>query len=191
MNGGALLVALGCVISVLGKDLLVRFAPAFLSLIFLIPIPGRVRQKIAIPMQRATAAVTEQALQSMGTQVERSGSVLQVNGVDVAIDEGCNGMRMICALALVSYGFAFGTPLRNYARLLVIASSPVSALLCNVIRLIPTVWVYGNCNIRFAARFHDFSGWLMLVVSFLFLMGIIRLLRWALIPVTRFTLAYD
>ena len=31
----------------------------------------------------------------------------------------------------------------------------------------------------------------MLAVSFLILMGIIRLMRWALVPVTNYTLAYD
>ena len=31
----------------------------------------------------------------------------------------------------------------------------------------------------------------MLVVAFLLLLGIISLLRWALVPVTKYTLAYD
>ena len=35
------------------------------------------------------------------------------------------------------------------------------------------------------------AGWLMLPIAFLLLMGIVRLLRWALLPETVFTLAYD
>jgi exosortase/archaeosortase family protein len=75
--------------------------------------------------------------------------------------------------------------------LLIIALSPLSAVLCNVIRLVPTVWVFGQFPQETAQKFHDVSGWVMLFVGFLLLMGVIRLLRWMLVPVTIFRLAYD
>src|SRR5699024_5990557 len=103
----------------------------------------------------------------------------------------CNGMRMVFALFLVSYAFAFGTPLRNRVRAVIILASPLSAILSNVIRLVPTVWVYGYMNQALADDFHAFGGWFMLVASFLILMSIIWILRWAMIPVTRYTLIYD
>ncbi len=37
----------------------------------------------------------------------------------------------------------------------------------------------------------DVSGWVMLPVSFLILLGIVRALRWALVPLTHYTLAYQ
>jgi exosortase/archaeosortase family protein len=66
---------------------------------------------------------------------------LRVNGVDVAIGEACNGMRMTFALVLVSFAFALTTPLNGYVRVLIVLLSPVSAVIANVIRLVPTVWV--------------------------------------------------
>jgi exosortase/archaeosortase family protein len=107
----------------------------------------------------------------------------------VAIAEACNGLRMVFALFLVSAAFAFGTPLRTFVRVILILASPISALFCNVVRLVPTVWLYGS-DPEFASTFHDVSGWLMLPLAFLVLMGIIRALRWALLPVYRYTLAY-
>jgi hypothetical protein len=59
------------------------------------------------------------------------------------------------------------------------------------VRLVPTVWLYGYHPGPIAEHFHNVGGWVMLGASFLVLMGIIRLLRWALIPVTQYTLAYD
>jgi exosortase/archaeosortase family protein len=111
--------------------------------------------------------------------------------VDVAVAEACNGMRMTFALMLVSFAFALTTPLRGYVRVLVVLLSPVSAMVCNVIRLVPTVWVFGNCRASVAQAFHDFSGWLMLFVAFLSLMAVIRLLRWFAVPVVPFPLAHD
>lgn len=199
-QGGALLVVVGAFLTVAGKDVLLRYLPAFVVLVFLVPVPGLIRQKIALPLQFALADMTQHVLELFGMAVRQSGNLLIINGQRVAIAEACNGMRMVFALVLVSYAFAFGTPLRGYVRFLILALSPLSALLCNFIRMIPTVWLYGKPGVapwlgmsemELANKFHDVAGWAMLVVAFLLLMGIIRLLRWALVPVTYYTLAYD
>lgn len=188
---GAILIVVGCLVTAIGSRILREFAPAFLVLVFLIPVPGRFRQRVAMPMQNATAQVTEGLFDVLGIEVTRSGNLLRCNGVDVAIAEACNGLRMVFALGLVCYAFAFGNPLRPYARFLVLAASPLAAIVCNVIRLIPTVYVYGYYPNHVADQFHALSGWVMLFVAFFLLMGILRTLRWAMIPVYRFTLAYD
>jgi exosortase len=190
-HGGAVVVAVGCCLTALGRDVLRNFAPVFLSLAFLLPVPGRARQAVAIPLQGATARATQAACELVGVTVDRSGNLLQLNGVDVAIAEACNGMRMTFALLLVCFAFALTSPLRGYVRVLIIVLSPVSAVVCNVLRLVPTVWVYGNCSPDTAQRFHDLGGWVMLFVAFLLLLGIIRLLRWVMLPVTPFRLAYQ
>jgi exosortase len=190
-HGGAVLVVIGCIFAVLGSDLFFAFVSVVLLQAFLIPVPGRVRQAIAIPLENVTTMVTQNVCQLFGIMADRSGNVLTINGHDVAIVEACNGLRMVFALTLVSFAFAFGSPLRWYVRFIVLVASPVCAIFCNVVRLVPTVWFYGYFPESVANRFHDVSGWLMLPISFLILMGIIRLLRWALVPVSVFTLAYD
>lgn len=190
-HAGAVLVVVGCVLTVLGKHVLFRFLPAFVVLAFLIPVPGRIRQDISIPMQTAGAAAAQAVLETIGVEVERTGNLLSINGTGVAVAEACNGMRMVFALVLVSYTFAYGLPLRNSVRLVVLLASPLAAIGCNVVRLSATVFLYGNADQAFADQFHDISGWLMLPLAFLLLMLIIKALRWALIPVGRFTLAYQ
>ena len=190
-HGGAVAIVVGCVLSVLGIDVLKHFFPAFLVLAFLIPVPGLVRQQIAIPLQTITASITHSIFEVIGIGTGLSGNVLSINGTEVAIAEACNGLRMVFALALVSYTFAFSTPLRLFVRIIVLAASPISAVICNIIRLIPTVWFYGYYSHEFADFFHNFSGWIMLPIAFMFLMAIIYSLRWALVPVKLYTLAYD
>lgn len=191
-HGGAVFIAAGCFISVVGTDIVYRFMPAFVALLFMIPVPGSIRQGIAVPLQTISAHVTQNVLDIIGaSDVSRSGSILSINGHRVAIAEACNGMRMVFSLFLVSYGYAFGTPLRNRVRAAIILASPFSAILSNVIRLVPTVWIYGNASEHFAKDFHNIAGWAMLGVSFLILTAVIGILRWARIPVTRYTLIYD
>lgn len=180
---GAVLTVVGCLVTVVGLEVVKRFWPAFLVLGFLVPIPGILRVQIALPLQYAAASSAGFILNLMGASVQQSGSVLIYHGHEVLVAEACNGMRMVFSLILVSCAFAFATPLRTVVRLLVIALSPAAALVCNVIRLVPTVWVYGHYPQGVATMFHDVTGWAMLVVAFLLLMGVIRLLQWAQIPV--------
>ena len=188
-HAGAVLVVIGCLLSVLGKHALFRFFPALAVLVFLIPVPPHYRLEIAAPLQTWTAEVSQAVLALFGVPVERAGNNLWVNGVPVTIAEACNGLRMVFALFLVSYAFSFGLPLRNSVRMLVLLASPVSAILCNVVRIVPNALVYGYWSNDAGYWFHEYAGWLMLPVSFMILLGVIRLLRWAMVPVMKYSLA--
>ena len=100
-------------------------------------------------------------------------------------------MSGIFALLLVSYSFGFGLPLRNSVRFLVLLASPLATIFCNVLRILPTAWLYGHYqeNENIGRIFHDAAGWAMLPVAFLALLGIIKVMRWAMIPVMKYTLA--
>jgi len=189
-HAGAIAIVTGCLLSVAGIDVLKRFFPCFLALVFLVPVPGAIRQLLAAPVQNVTAQLTHGVLELLGGDVVLAGNVLCVNGVEVAVAEACNGLRMVFALGLVSFVFAFGCPLRQSTRVLVLLASPVTAVLFNVVRLVPTVWLYGHAPANVARFAHDLSGWVMLPVAFLALVGLVRLLRWFHVPVSRFTLAY-
>src|SRR5690606_36489443 len=173
-HGGAVLVTLGGVMTFLGLDVLKRAAPAILLLAFMVPVPGMIRQGMAQPMQHRTAQATQFTAEMIGMPVERWGNMLSYAGTEVAVAEAGNGMRMVFTLLLVSYTFAFITPLKPHVRLAIIVASPATAILCNVVRLVPTVWVFGHYP-DIAQTFHDVSGWLMLGVAFLLLTSIIHL----------------
>jgi exosortase len=188
-HGGAVLVALGCVLSVLGKHALFRFFPAIAVLVFLIPVPPYYRLQLSVPLQAWTAQISQVALEVFGVPIERMGSKLSINGTPVNIVEACNGLRLVIPLILISYAFSFGLPLRNSVRFLVLLASPLIAIFCNVLRILPTVWLYGYHSKSAGDTFHEWSGWPMLPISFVILLAIIMTLRWAMIPVMKYTLA--
>jgi len=188
LHGGAVLMLIGAVTAVVGTQVIANQVPGIAILLLLIPVPGAIRLAIAGPLQNATARATTLTLELFGFWVERSGNLVIIDGVPVAVAEACNGMRMVFALILVVYAFAFTMPLRNSVRILVLLLSPVTAILCNVIRLTPTVLLYGRAP-AIADQFHEIAGWLMLPIAFLLLVLGMKALRWALIPTYRFTLA--
>jgi exosortase len=188
-HGGAILAALGAFLSFVGKGLLRKVFPAVAVLVFMIPVAAARRHAIASPLQTATATVTQAVCETLGMHVDRSMNLLMINGHDVAVAEACNGMRMVLTLFMVCYVMAFTSPLHMYVRILVVAASPLVAVCCNVIRLTPTVWMYGNASREAATKFHDVSGWVMLFVAFFVLSGIVKVLKWARLPIGPYTLA--
>lgn len=178
---GAILIVVGCVLTVIGGNVLYRLWPAFAVLVFLIPVPNLIRHQISLPLQTVTANVTAVILETLGTPVSLSGNVIVVNGVSVGIAEACDGIRMVFALVLVCYLYAFGTDLSNRSRLMILALSPIVAIVANVVRLIPTVWLYGYAAQPTTERFHTISGWAMMVIALLALIGMRGVVRWALV----------
>jgi exosortase len=176
----AIAVLAGLTLAVAGSRFFWRFLPVFGVLLFAIPVPHRIRMPISVPLQRITANATESLLQFFGVAIERHGSILTINGVDVGVAEACNGMRMVFAVFLVTYLFVFITPLRPSVRVLLLLLCPLLAIACNIIRLVPTVFIFGYASADIAETFHDLSGWVMIGVAFLLLMGVVNLIRWML-----------
>jgi len=179
---GAVMALIGAVVTWVGPRLLLRAWPAFVVLALMVPVPASVRELIALPLQRATATATEFSFHLMGIDVVRHGNLLQYNGHDIAVAEACNGMRMVWALFLVSFVVAFGSPLKPWVRVAILVVSPLSAVICNVLRMAPTVLAYGHWSIESADLFHDLSGWAMIVLAFVLLLGFLELLRWIGFP---------
>lgn len=182
-HAGALIMVMGAILSVVGPNVMLRFLPAIGALIFLFPVPGRIRTPVARELQEVSAVVASHGMEWLGFEVMRSGNALLINNVEVAVAEACNGMRMVSALALVSYAFVFSVPMRQSVRLFIILLSPIVALAVNVLRLVPTVLFYGYADISVAEAFHDLSGWASLLVALGLLAATLKGLRWLELPI--------
>jgi exosortase len=190
-HGGALAIVCGAILTIVGVDFVIKFLPAFGALMFLLPIPGRVRHAIALPLQEVSAKIAEFFMVLFGFPVDRAGNVLNVNGHPVGIVEACNGMRMVAALGLVAFAFVFTVPMRTSVRILILALSPVVALLVNVIRLVPTALLYGYAEKSTADLFHELSGWAVLVLALGILWCFLAMLRWVEVPIAPYAVAED
>jgi exosortase len=179
----AVLGVVACFVSLAGLRVLREFAPAFLALLFLMPVPGEVRKWIAAPLQDFATGFTFESLLLLGIAVVREGNVLVINGTQVFVGEACDGMRMVFALALTVFAFVFSVPLRAPARLVLLAASPLIAIVCNVARLVPTAIAYAYRTPEEALQVHDIAGWLMLPLAIVLLLGMIRFMRWLDLPV--------
>ena len=176
-RAGAVVTAVGALVSAVGSDVLRRFLPAFAAAVFLVPISPNGRYKLAAPLQDMTAQSTQLLCDVLAINVDRMGNLLTINGVDVTVAEACNGMRMILTLFMVCYLVAFTQPLRRSLRVALLAAAPLVAVVANVLRLVPTVWLFGHSSAETAQKFHDASGWAMTAAAFVLLVAMFRRLE--------------
>ncbi len=188
-HAGGLAMVIGAAISIFGVQIAWRFAPALGALAFLMPVPGRLRAQIALPLQEASARATYFFMDLFGAPVTRAGNALSINGQDVAVAEACNGMRMVAALALIAYAFVFTVQMRLSIRLLILAISPLIAVVVNVSRLVPTVLFYGYMDVEVAELLHDISGWVSLLLALGLLWALLAILRWIEVPLAPYAVS--
>ena len=182
----ALMLVTGAFISVAGYKPILKMAVPAGALLALMPIPADIRLAIAGPLQKISASSSQYLLDIASVPVMRTGNGLVINGENVIVAEACNGMRMVAALGVVAYTFAFSIPARSSVRVLLLVTSPLLAVIVNIMRLMPTVLFYGYANKGTAKAFHDLSGWFMMVIALGVLWSIMRLLRWMELPVLNY-----
>ncbi|MBC22673.1 MAG: hypothetical protein CMJ32_01995 [Phycisphaerae bacterium] len=180
---GALLSIMGSIITMTGLEATRQFGCVFVVLLFLVPVPKIVAAPLTSMMQQVSTLITFQVLELIGINAIQSGNVIEINQARVTIAEVCAGMRMIFPLALVVFAFVFSVPFRLGVRIVLIAVSPLIALICNVLRLIATSIFYGYSTEEMALACHDVGGWVMIPLALLMLLGVVKLIQCLDIPI--------
>ncbi|MEO0474981.1 MAG: exosortase/archaeosortase family protein, partial [Planctomycetota bacterium] len=180
---GAILTMFGAFVCMNGLAIVRRLWPAFLVLLFLMPLPGTIRHPLALFLQNISAQATEVVIVALGFELVRNGNLLVINDYPVGIAEACNGMRMVSMLILVVFAFIFSENVRTWVRLALVVMAVPLAIASNIIRLVPTVLGYGFFSPEFADQVHDWLGWGMVIASYFMLMALLVLMRWLLLPI--------
>jgi len=174
---------IGSIVLFIGGWGLVRYTwLPIVYLIFAIPLPTRVYEEVTIPMRKLAAVMAAGLLNLVsGLKAEANGVIIDViykgvklePGLDVA--EACSGMRLLMAFLALGVAMAYLHYRPMWQRLVLLASTVPIAILCNVIRVTITGFIYILWDPMYAQGiYHDMLGLLMLPLAF----GLYGLLAW-------------
>jgi exosortase len=172
-----IVLAIGITWMLCGLALLKQIWFVFLILVLGIPLPTLVMNQITFPLQILSSQLASTLLPIAGVPVFREGNVIQLASIQLEVAEACSGIRSLLSLFTLSliYGYFLenSTPKRV---ILAVASIPI-AVAANAIRIFGTgICVqYWNPD-KALGFFHEFSGWLMFLISLTCLYGVHRLL---------------
>jgi exosortase len=160
------IVLAGLVLCFGGYQLLRELRFPLLVLLLAIPIPAIIFNEITLPLQVLASKLASALLPLFGVPVLREGNVIELPAMKLEVAEACSGIRSLMSLFTLSvfYGyFLEKTFLRR--TVLALASIPI-AIAANAIRILGT----GLCvqywdPDKAMGFFHEFSGWVMFLVS--------------------------
>jgi len=139
-------------------------------LLLMIPIPAIVFNQLTFPLQLLASKVASTTLPWMGVPVLREGNVIVLPAMALEVAEACSGIRSLMSLATLAVIYGYLMERRVAVRvLLAVASIPI-AVAANSLRIVGTGLLvqYWDPD-RAQGFFHEFSGWLIFVVSLLLL----------------------
>jgi len=170
-------VLLGTVLFCLGMAYTKKLLVPFCYLIFMVPLPAILWNKIAFPMQLFSTALTEKVVQALGIPVYRAGNVLHLTATTLEVVDACSGLRSLVTMFALSAALAWFSSLSIFRKwLLFIMAAPV-AVLANIIRLTVTAILSSRYGAAMAQGFlHEFSGFVTFFLGLAMLAGINRLL---------------
>ena len=139
-------------------------------MVFMIPLPGGIVDRLGLPMQILASRSTALLLQLFGFAVTRSGIQLSVDGYQFDVAPACSGMSSLVALVGVTAVFAYITSLPpKYKWALFCLSLPI-ALVANIVRITSIALV--GCWWDWDKAMHVYHDWSSPI---LFLVAIIQL----------------
>jgi exosortase len=151
----------------------------WIFLLFMIPIPAIVLNQITFPLQLLASKAAAVTLPLAGVPVLREGNIIQLPAMALEVAEACSGIRSLMSLATLAiiYGYLL-EPRTSIRVILAFASIPI-AVLANSLRIIGTGLLvqYWDPD-KAQGFFHEFSGWVIFVVSLVMLFLLHRALQW-------------
>jgi exosortase len=142
-------------------------------LIFMVPLPAIIWNRIAFPMQLFASAITEDVVRFIGIPILREGNVLHLAQTSLEVVDACSGLRSLVNILGLAVGLGFVMNKEAWKRwVLFVAAFPI-AVIVNIIRLAGTAVLATRYGGDVARGFlHDFSGWLVFVAGIALLIGV-------------------
>jgi exosortase len=156
----------GLVLCFGGRQFLKELRFALLVLLLAIPFPSIIFNQITFPLQLLASRLASSLLPLFGVPVLREGNVIELPLMNLEVAEACSGIRSLMSLFTLAIFYGYFLEKSVWRRgALVLASIPI-AIAANAVRIFGT----GLCvqywdPDKALGFFHEFSGWVIFLVS--------------------------
>lgn len=139
-------------------------------LFFMVPLPAIIFNQITFPLQLLASKLASTCLPILGVPVLRQGNVIGLPAMPLEVAEACSGIRSLISLVTlaVAYGYFVEKSIPRRV-VLALAALPI-AVAANAIRIVGTGLLvqYWDPD-KAMGFFHEFTGWVIFVLSIIFL----------------------
>ena len=160
------LLATGLVWTFAGAGMVKVLRLPLAGMLLAIPLPAILLNQLTLPLQFLASAVASTLLPLGNVPVVREGNIIQLPSMQLEVAEACSGIRSLMSLFTCAVIYGYFVERSNTRRsILILASLPI-AVAANAFRIVGTGLCVQYWNPQKALGFfHEFSGWLMFVLS--------------------------
>ena len=170
-----MIATLGAIVLFLGGWRLIKYTWLPIAyLVFAVPLPDRYYKELTIPM-RQWAATAASSLLNLVPKLEATAKGVMIDvfykgrslepPLDVA--EVCSGMRLLMVFLALGVAMAYLHYRPTWQRIILLVSTVPIAILCNIIRVTVTGFIYVLIHPKYAQGvYHDMLGLAMLPLAF-------------------------
>jgi exosortase len=168
----------GLIVFLMGWKWLKAVAFPWLFLLTGIPLPAIVFNEIAFPLQLFASKVATALLRACDVPLLTEGNIITLANVQLEVAEACSGIRSLVTLVTLALVYGYFME-KNLTRRTILALSAIPiAIAANAFRIFGT----GICAEYWDPRaaqgfFHEFSGWVVFVLSLFLLLGTHALIK--------------
>jgi exosortase len=136
----------------------------------MIPFPSALVDFSTFPLQLLSAKLAAVSLFEIGIPVFRVGNILTLPNMILEVAEACSGIRSIQALATLGLAYAYLTYEGPWSKVLFLILSVPVAVFANALRIIGSgIAGYHFGTDKAESFYHFFTGWLIFIIAFGFL----------------------
>jgi len=150
-------------------------------LMFAIPLPAIVFNRIALPLQLIASDLATRIIRWFGVPALREGNVIELARMKLQVIEACSGIRSLLALMTLSVIFVYFFDSNLWRRIILFLLVIPIAVIANALRVAGTGILAHHRGVTAAEGFlHGFAGWTVFLVEMALLAAIYAILGLAL-----------
>ena len=152
-----------------GTETLKMLAFPLFLLLFMVPIPTIVYNRITFPLQLIASRMAAGALDLLGIPVLRDGNILELPHQTLSVVEACSGIRSLLSLTFLSLVYGYFFEKRIWVRVVLFASTIPIAIVANGSRVTFTGIMTQIKPELAEGFFHESTGWVIFIVALIIL----------------------
>jgi exosortase len=174
-----ILVLLGIVFFLFGKDIGKKLLFPILFLIHMIPLPLSAIAELSLKLKLFAAGCAISLINLTGIPAIQDGSKLFFSDSSLVVGDVCSGLKSLIALIAFGTLYAHMSSVSNYAKPILFLASVPAALIANIIRILILCIIANNWGSDVATgRAHDITGLLIFGTAFILMFCFGSSLHW-------------